>query len=145
MRFVIMPALVLALAACSAPAPAPAPAPVPAPAPAPVSSPPDTPPPASTLASMAGTWGITSEACSPENAARDGLIEITATTVQQGLDLCTVTAEAPEGAGIVLTAQCVSGEGGEPYERNYSFVSSSPTTLTWITEGGAAEPYTRCP
>lgn len=64
--------------------------------------------------------------------------------MKSGLDLCTLTTEAPMDAGILVTAQCAGGE-GDAYERNFQFVSSTPATLTWVGEGGGAEPYIRCP
>ncbi|MBI1340066.1 hypothetical protein GC169_07650 [bacterium] len=96
-------------------------------------------------ASLAGRWGVTADACSPDNAARDGVIEITATTVAMGLDACTVTRVGPEGDGLHLVVQCQSGEGGEDYERDFSFSTPAPGMLRWITEGGSAEDHVRCP
>lgn len=138
-------AMMLAAAAC-APAAQEAPA-APAPAEGVTVAPPAMMAPEAIVLpeAMVGRWGITAEACGPANAAKDGVIEITATTVAMGLDTCTTTSSKPEGAGVVLVAQCKSGEGGEDYERNFSFVSASPDTLTWTTEGGQNEAYVRCP
>lgn len=93
---------------------------------------------------LLGRWGITAQACAPTNDAKDGVFEITATTVQMGLDACTTASATPEGEGTHLVVQCKSGEGGADYQRDFSFVSASPDTLTWITEGGEHNPYTRC-
>ncbi len=136
--------LAAAAAACS-PAPETETAAPEAAAPAPVVAEPAPPAEeASLLTPMTGRWGVTDTACAPTNEARDGVIEISPATVAMGLDTCGVTSSAPEGAGVHVTVQCVSGEGGEDYERDFSFVSSTPETLTWITEGGSAEPYVRC-
>lgn len=93
---------------------------------------------------LVGRWGITETACAPANAAKDGLLEITATMVNMGPDSCTTTSATPEGEGSHLVVQCKSGEGAADYSRDFSFVSSSPDTLTWVTEGGAHETYVRC-
>jgi hypothetical protein len=97
------------------------------------------------LNSVAGRWGITMEACGPTNDAKDGVVEITPSTLAIGLDACTIRRTEPEGAGIHMVLECKDGEGGPDYERDFSLVSSSPETFTWIDEGGAASPYSRCP
>lgn len=137
-------AAILLAAACS-PSPAsdtaaPAAPAIEAPPPAPMA-----PPQIAILTNLVGRWGVTMEACAPTNDAKDGVIEITASTVAMGLDACTISSTTPEGAGTMMILQCKSGEGGDDYERNFSVVSSSPETMTWITEGGSAEPYVRCP
>ena len=142
MKNILASGVILLAAACS-PAPAsetaaPA-APVIAAPPAPMA-----PPQIAVLTDLIGRWGITMEACAPANAAKDGAIEITASTVAMGLDTCTISSTMPEGAGTMMVLQCKSGEGGEDYERNFSVVSSTPETMTWVTEGGAAEPHVRC-
>lgn len=130
-------ALVIGFAACS-----------PAPAPPTTTTPKDAAAaPATGLASLAGRWGVTQEACAATNDSRDGVIEIGVGTVKMGLDACTVTSETPEPSQVTrftVVAKCVGGE-GDDYERPFTFVSSSPNTMTWVTEGGAAEPYSRCP
>lgn len=131
-------ALALGLAACS-------PAATPAPKAATETQTPAAPVPG--LASLTGRWGLTTEACAPTNVSRDGVIEIGAGSVQMGLDQCTVTsekAEPSEVTRVTVTVTCVGGEGGR-YERPFTFVSSSPSTMTWVTEGGEGEPYSRCP
>lgn len=142
MRMVLTCGVVALMAACT-PTPASEPA---APAagvtldqPAPMA-----PPQIALPVDLVGRWGITAEACAPTNDAKDGVIAITATTVDMGMDACTISSAAPEGAGTHLVAQCRSGEGEADYVRDFSFVSGSPDTMTWITEGGAPEPYVRC-
>jgi hypothetical protein len=101
----------------------------------------------SVLVSLTGRWGLTQAACAPTNETRDGVIEIGAGTVQVGMDSCAVTDETQEPSEVTrvtVTVDCISGE-GETYERPLTFVSSGPDTLTWIDEGGTAEPYARCP
>jgi len=140
---VVLACGVVALTAACAPAPASEPA---APAsgvtldqPAPMA-----PPQIALPVNLVGRWGITAEACAPTNDAKDGVIAIAATTVDMGLDACTITSAEPEGAGTHLVVQCRSGEGGADYERDFSFVSASPDTMTWVSEGGESEPYVRC-
>ncbi|MEQ1819656.1 MAG: hypothetical protein ABL871_13700 [Terricaulis sp.] len=94
--------------------------------------------------SIVGRWGATAEDCAPMNAAMDGVLEIGATSVDMGRDACTIKSSEPEGLGAHLVVQCTSGEGGASYERDFSFVSSSADTLTWITEGGEHHAYVRC-
>jgi hypothetical protein len=136
MKQIVLPALLLALAACSAPT-------------APVEKPAEqaaAPAPASALVGLAGRWALTVEGCAATNTARDGVIEIGAGTVQVGLDTCVVTKETPEPSEVTrftVDAKCAGGEGGA-YERPFTFVSSSPDTMTWVDEGGTAEPYLRC-
>jgi hypothetical protein len=142
MKIILACGAILLAAACS-PAPAsetaaPA-APVIAVPPAPMA-----PPQIALQTSLVGRWGITMEACAPANAAKDGVIEITASTVAMGLDTCTISSTTPEGAGTMMVLQCKSGEGAAGYERNFSVVSSSPETLTWITEGGEGVSHVRC-
>lgn len=136
------------LAACS-PAPSGEPAApeaaAPAPAPAPAGPAPASVAEAVMPETLIGRWGVTETACAPSNDTGDGLFEISAGKVAAGLDECTVSSVTPEGAGVHVVGQCVSGEGGEDYERDFSFVSASPDTMTWITEGGQPEPYVRCP
>ncbi len=123
-----------------------APKPEGAPAPTPEASASPTPEAAlaSTPASMAGRWGVTEAACSPDNAPKDGVIEIAAAAVSMGLDDCTVKTSAPEGAGVHLVVQCKSGEGAADYERDFSFSSPGPDALRWTKEGGDVEDYVRC-
>lgn len=133
----VLGALALGLMACS-----PAATPPPASAPKEAAT-----APAASLASLVGRWGVTIEACAATNDSRDGVIEIGVGTVQVGLDKCTVTRETPEPSEVMritVSATCIGGEGGG-YERPFTFVSSSPSTLTWVKEGGNAEPYSRCP
>ena len=97
MKNILASGVILMAAACS-PAPvsetaAPA-APSIAPPPAPMA-----PPQIALQTSLVGRWGITMEACAPENAAKDGVLEITASTVTLGLDTCTISSTTPEGAG----------------------------------------------
>jgi hypothetical protein len=134
----LLGALALGLAACAPAAPPPAPKAEEKPAAA---------APAPGLASLAGRWGITEAACAPTNASRDGLIEIAAGTVKMGMDTCTVVSETPEPSEVTrikVAAKCQGGEGAND-ERTITFVSSTPATLTWLNEGGTAEPYSRCP
>ena len=143
MKNILASGVILLAAACS-PAPAsetaaPA-APSIEPPPAPMA-----PPEIAVLTNLVGRWGITMDACAPANAAKDGVIEITASTVAMGLDTCTIARTQPDGAGTLMLLQCKSGEGGADYERDAKFISSTPETMTWVTEGGAAEPYVRCP
>lgn len=142
MKKLILPVVLATLAACAQPAPAPAPAPEPAPAP--VAEPAPAPTPAEMFAGMAGKYAITQEGCAATNASRDGVVELSATTVQVGLDVCTVTNVAAENAGVVVNANCVSGEGQPAYDRPFSFVSAGAETMTWISEGGEGTPYVRC-
>lgn len=144
MKSVLASGVILMATACS-PAPAsetaaPAAAPSIEPAPAPMA-----PPEIAIQTNLIGRWGVTMDACAPANAAKDGVIEITASSVAMGLDTCTISSTTPEGAGTMMLLQCKSGEGGEDYERNFSVVSSTPETMTWVKEGGAGEPYVRCP
>jgi hypothetical protein len=144
MKIVLASGVILLAAACS-PAPAsetaaPAAAPSMEPAPAPMA-----PPEIAIQTNLIGRWGVTMDACAPTNAAKDGVIEITLSTVAMGLDACTISSTTPEGAGMMMVLQCKSGEGGEDYERNFSVVSSTPETMTWVKEGGEGEPYVRCP
>ena len=94
--------------------------------------------------SIVGRWGVTAEACATTSDAKDGVLEIRATTVNMGPDACAITSSEPEGEGAHLVVQCRSSEGGADYERDFSFVSSTADTLTWITEGGEHHPYVRC-
>lgn len=103
------------------------------------------PPEIAILTNLLGRWGVTMEACAPANASKDGVVVITASTVAVGLDACTISSTTPEGAGTMMVLQCKSGEGAADYERNFSVVSSTPETMTWVKEGGAGEPYVRCP
>jgi hypothetical protein len=103
------------------------------------------PPEIAILTNLLGRWGVTMEACAPANASKDGVVVITASTVAMGLDACTISSTTPEGAGTMMVLQCKSGEGAADYERNFSVVSSTPETMTWVKEGGAGEPYVRCP
>ena len=142
MKIILACGAILLAAACS-PAPAsetaaPA-APVIAAPPAPMA-----PPQIALQTNFIGRWGITMEACAPENAAKDGVIEITASTVAMGLDTCTISSTTPEGAGTMMVLQCKSGEGAPDYERPFSVVSSTLETLTWVTEGGEGVPHVRC-
>ena len=144
MKNILASGVILLAAACS-PAPAsetaaPASAPSIEPAPAPMA-----PPEIAILTNLVGRWGVTMDACAPANASKDGVIEITASTVAMGLDTCTIARTQPDGAGTLMLLQCKSGEGGADYERDAKFISSTPETMTWVTEGGAAEPYVRCP
>ena len=144
MKICLTSGVILLAAACS-PAPAsetaaPASAPSIEPAPAPMA-----PPEIAILTNLVGRWGVTMDACAPANASKDGVIEITASTVAMGLDACTISSTTPEGAGTMMVLQCKSGEGAADYERNFSVVSSTPETMTWVKEGGAGEPYVRCP
>ena len=143
MRIILASGVILTAAACS-PAPvsetaAPA-APSIAPPPAPMA-----PPQIVMQTSLIGRWGVTMDACAPANASKDGVIEITLSTVAMGLDACTISSAEPEGAGMMIVLQCKSGEGAADYERNFSVVSSTPETMTWVKEGGEGEPYVRCP
>ena len=144
MRIFLASGVILLATACS-PAPAsetatPAAARSIEPAPAPMA-----PPEIAILTNLVGRWGVTMDACAPANAAKDGVIEITASTVAMGLDTCTISSTTPEGAGTMMLLQCKSGEGAADDERNFSVVSSTPETMTWVKEGGDAEPYIRCP
>jgi hypothetical protein len=95
---------------------------------------------------LLGRWGVTAEACGPSNVPKNGLFEIFPDMVLMGLDECKVTRAEPEGEGVHIVATCRSNIDDEAdYERDFSFVSSSPDTMTWITEGGTPEPYVRCP
>jgi hypothetical protein len=144
MKIVLASGLILLAAACS-PAPASEPA---APAAAPSIEPAQAPMAPSEIAiqtNLIGRWGVTMDACAPANAAKDGVIEITLSTVAMGLDACTISSTTPEGAGTMMLLQCKSGEGAADDERNFSVVSSTPETMTWVKEGGAGEPYVRCP
>ena len=143
MKNILASGVILLAAACS-PAPAsdtaaPA-APSIAPPPAPMA-----PPEIAILTNLVGRWGVTMDACAPANASKDGVIEITLSTVAMGLDACTISSAEPEGAGMMMVLQCKSGEGAADYERNFSVVSSTPETMTWVKEGGEGEPYVRCP
>ena len=143
MRIILASGVILMAAACS-PAPvsetaAPA-APSIAPPPAPMA-----PPQIVMQTSLIGRWGVKMDACGPANASKDGVIEITLSTVAMGLDACTINSAEPEGAGRMIVLQCKSGEGAADYERNFSVVSSTPETMTWVKEGGEGEPYVRCP
>ena len=133
---------ILLAAACS---PAPASEPEKQPAGVALDQPaPTAPPPIALPADLLGRWGITQAACAPTNASKDGVIEIADTTLDMGLEACTMTFATPEGAGVHMVVVCESGEGGAPYERDLSFVSASPDTMTWVKEGGEGEPYVRC-
>lgn len=143
MQIVLASGVILLAAACS-PAPAsgtaaPA-APSIEPAPAPMA-----PPEIAILTNLVGRWGVTMEACAPANASKDGVIEIAASTVSMGPHTCTISSTTPEGAGTMMLLQCKTGEGAADYERNFSVVSSTPETMTWVKEGGEGEPYMRCP
>lgn len=107
-----------------------------APAPEPV--------PSDAQAGLTGRWGVTDAACSPDNAMKDGLIEIAVTTASLGVDTCEITQAEPEGAGVHLTALCESGEGGEPYDSVLYLLNPTPDTLQWTKEDGATENYVRC-
>ena len=146
MEFIPACAAILLAAACS-PAPASDTAAPAAPAAPAIEAPPASmaPPQIAILTDLVGRWGVTMDACAPTNDAKDGVVEITASTVAMGRDACTISSTTPEGAGTMMILQCKSGEGGDDYERNFSVVSSSPETMTWITEGGSAEPYVLCP
>jgi hypothetical protein len=144
MKIVLASGVILLAAACS-PAPAsetaaPADAPSIAPPPAPMA-----PPQIVMQTSLVGRWGVTMDACAPASASKDGVIEITLSTVAMGLDACTISSAEPEGAGMMIVLQCKSGEGAADYERNFSVVSSTPETMTWVKEGDEGEPYVRCP
>ena len=139
MKICLTSGVILLAAACS-PAPASETAAIEA---APLA--PMAPPEIAIQTNLIGRWGVTMDACAPTNAAKDGVIEITLSTVAMGLDACTISSTTPEGAGMMMVLQCKSGEGGEDYERNFSVVSSTPETMTWVKEGGEGEPYVRCP
>ena len=139
MKICLTSGVILLAAACS-PAPASETAAIEA---APVA--PMAPPEIAILTNLLGRWGVTMEACAPANASKDGVVVITASTVAMGLDACTISSTTPEGAGTMMVLQCKSGEGAADYERNFSVVSSTPETMTWVKEGGAGEPYVRCP
>jgi hypothetical protein len=139
MKICLTSGVILLAAACS-PAPASETAAIEA---APLA--PMAPPEIAILTNLLGRWGVTMEACAPANASKDGVVVITASTVAVGLDACTISSTTPEGAGTMMVLQCKSGEGAADYERNFSVVSSTPETMTWVKEGGAGEPYVRCP
>jgi len=139
MKICLTSGVILLAAACS-PAPASETAAIEA---APLA--PMAPPEIALLTNLLGRWGVTMEACAPANASKDGVVVITASTVAMGLDACTISSTTPEGAGTMMVLQCKSGEGAADYERNFSVVSSTPETMTWVKEGGAGEPYVRCP
>ena len=139
MKICLTSGVILLAAACS-PAPASETAAIEA---APLA--PMAPPDIAILTNLLGRWGVTMEACAPANASKDGVVVITASTVAMGLDACTISSTTPEGAGTMMVLQCKSGEGAADYERNFSVVSSTPETMTWVKEGGAGEPYVRCP
>jgi hypothetical protein len=139
MKICLTSGVILLAAACS-PAPASETAAIEA---APLA--PMAPPEIAILTNLLGRWGVTMEACAPANASKDGVVVITASTVAMGLDACTISSTTPEGAGTMMVLQCKSGEGAADYERNFSVVSSTPETMTWVKEGGAGEPYVRCP
>ena len=139
MKICLTSGVILLAAACS-PAPASETAAIEA---APLA--PMAPPEIAILTNLLGRWGVTMEACAPANASKDGVVVITASTVAMGLDACTISSTTPEGAGTMMVLQCKSGEGAANYERNFSVVSSTPETMTWVKEGGAGEPYVRCP
>jgi hypothetical protein len=139
MKICLTSGVILLAAACS-PAPASETAAIEA---APLA--PMAPPEIAILTNLLGRWGVTMEACAPANASKDGVVVITASTVAMGLDACTISSAMPEGAGTMMVLQCKSGEGAADYERNFSVVSSTPDTMTWVKEGGAGEPYVRCP
>lgn len=139
MKICLSSGVILLAAACS-PAPASETAAIEA---APLA--PMAPPEIAILTNLLGRWGVTMEACAPANASKDGVVVITASTVAMGLDACTISSTTPEGAGTMMVLQCKSGEGAADYERNFSVVSSTPETMTWVKEGGAGEPYVRCP
>jgi hypothetical protein len=139
MKIFLTSGVILLAAACS-PAPASETAAIEA---APLA--PMAPPEIAILTNLLGRWGVTMEACAPANASKDGVVVITASTVAVGLDACTISSTTPEGAGTMMVLQCKSGEGAADYERNFSVVSSTPETMTWVKEGGAGEPYVRCP
>lgn len=139
MKIFLTSGVILLAAACS-PAPASETAAIEA---APLA--PMAPPEIAILTNLLGRWGVTMEACAPANASKDGVVVITASTVAMGLDACTISSTTPEGAGTMMVLQCKSGEGAADYERNFSVVSSTPETMTWVKEGGAGEPYVRCP
>jgi hypothetical protein len=139
MKIFLTSGVILLAAACS-PVPASETAAIEAAPPAPMA-----PPEIAILTNLLGRWGVTMEACAPANASKDGVVVITASTVAMGLDACTISSTTPEGAGTMMVLQCKSGEGAADYERNFSVVSSTPETMTWVKEGGAGEPYVRCP
>jgi hypothetical protein len=139
MKICLTSGVILLAAACS-PAPASETAAIEA---APLA--PMAPPEIAILTNLLGRWGVTMEACAPANASKDGVVVITASTVAVGLDACTISSTTPEGAGTMMVLQCKSGEGAADYERNFSVVSSTPETMTWVKQGGAGEPYVRCP
>ena len=139
MKICLTSGVILLAAACS-PAPASETAAIEA---APLA--PMAPPEIAILTNLLGRWGVTMEACAPANASKDGVVVITASTVAMGLDACTISSTTPEGAGTMMVLQCKSGEGAADYERNFSVVSSTPETMTWVKEGGEGEPYVRCP
>ena len=139
MKICLTSGVILLAAACS-PAPASETAAIEA---APLA--PMAPPEIAILTNLLGRWGVTMDACAPANASKDGVIEITLSTVAMGLDTCTISSTTPEGAGTMMLLQCKSGEGAADYERNFSVVSSTPQTMTWVKEGGEGEPYVRCP
>lgn len=91
---------------------------------------------------MAGRWGLSVEDCT----AGKGLLTLSATEVTFETDKCAVTKVSPQmggGIGLDVEAKCTPAK-GDAYERPFTFVSGSPDTLTWVSEGGDAKPYLRC-
>jgi hypothetical protein len=142
MRALFVSIGLIGLAACTPPAPTPAPPPAPEPqAAAPAPSEAD-----AKFAGMAGRWGLSVEDCAATNTAGKGLLELSATAVNFETDKCVVAKVAPQlggGIGLDVEANCTPAK-GDAYERPFTFVSGSPDTLTWVTEGGDAKPYLRC-
>jgi hypothetical protein len=143
MRALLFSIGLISLAACT---PAPAPAPAPATAPEPQAATPAPSEADAKFAGMAGRWGLTQEACAATNTAGKGLLELSATAVNFEADKCAVTKVSPQmggGVGLDVEARCTPAK-GDAYERPFTFVSSTPDTLTWVTEGGEGKPYSRC-
>jgi hypothetical protein len=144
MRALLLTVGLIGLAACTPPPSTPPQAPAPEPqaaAPAPTASEAD-----AKFAGMAGRWATTQEACAATNTARKGLLEMTAAAITLETDTCAVTkvsAQMGGGIGVDVEAKCTPAK-GDAYERPFTFVSGSPDTLTWVSEGGEGTPYLRC-
>ncbi|MEA1941626.1 MAG: hypothetical protein U9P68_05215 [Pseudomonadota bacterium] len=93
-----------------------------------------------------GRWGITAAACSPENGMRDGVVEISGGQIRVGMDTCDIaTAEPLEGNAWRLSAQCASGEGGDPYDVRYVAAGTPNGDLRWTDEArDRTETYVNC-
>ncbi len=92
-----------------------------------------------------GSWGIQYEACSEDNAMRDGVVVISQYDVIVGLDECSITSTDISADGVThFTAQCMGGE-GEAYEADFYFSSPQDGVLRWDNRDfDRVEDYVNC-